>query len=71
MAVVFTAGLATSFLLFALYHVSRSWPMLLLGHAYLFGAMLAVLHLPTFPGAILEGRSVQQRNLLPVRSITG
>ncbi|RYJ03810.1 MAG: hypothetical protein EON47_02725 [Acetobacteraceae bacterium] len=55
-AVVLVTELATSFLVFVRFHEVRSWSMLLLGCACLFAALMAVLHLLTFPGAILPGR---------------
>lgn len=56
-AVVLVTELATSFLVFVHFHEARRWSLLLLGCACLFAALMAVLHLLTFPGAILPGRS--------------
>lgn len=56
-AVVLVTELATSFLVFVRFHEARRWSLLLLGCACLFAALMAVLHLLTFPGAVLPGRS--------------
>lgn len=56
-AVVLVTELATSFLVFVRFHEARRWSLLLLGCACLFAALMAVLHLLTFPGALLPGRS--------------
>ena len=56
-AVVLVTELATSFLVFVRFHETRRWSLLLLGCACLFAALMAVLHLLTFPGAVLPGRN--------------
>lgn len=57
-AAVVTTDLATAFLLFVRLRDGRTWSLLLLGCAYLFGGTMGVLHLLTFPGALLADRTV-------------
>jgi signal transduction histidine kinase/CheY-like chemotaxis protein len=47
---------STAFLLLGLARQDRAWPVLLLACAYLFAALMAGLHLLTYPGAILPER---------------
>lgn len=49
---------ATAALLLARFDVERSASMLVLAYAYLFSALMAGLHLITFPGALFLGASV-------------
>lgn len=56
--IILGTDLTTSFLLFTRFHESRTWSLLLLGCAYLYGGLMAVLHLLTFPDAVLPGRGV-------------
>ncbi len=55
-ATVLVTELATSYLLFVQFRAIRTWSLLLLACAYLFAAMMAALHLLTFPGAVLPDR---------------
>src|SRR5689334_18463273 len=60
---VFASGMTlietcTAFLLFAQARSGRSRPVLLLGCAYLFGGLLALGHLLTFPGTIVPDAAV-------------
>lgn len=57
-SVVFVTELTTSFLLFVQFRHLRTWSLLLLGCAYLFSSLMPILHLLTFPGAILPGRII-------------
>jgi two-component sensor histidine kinase len=50
---VLATELPTGFLLFVLTRGTRSWSLLMLGCAYLFGSLMSVFHLLTFPGAVL------------------
>ncbi len=58
MAGLLVTDLSTSFLLFVWFRQARSWSLLLLGCAYLFGGAMAILHLLCFPGAVLPGRPI-------------
>lgn len=55
---VLVTELATSYLLFVQFRATRTWSLLLLASAYLYAALMAALHLLTFPGALLPGRAV-------------
>jgi PAS domain S-box-containing protein len=55
-AVVFTTELSTSFLLLAWFRRMPDWPLLILGAAYLYAALMLVAHLLMFPGAIVAGK---------------
>lgn len=57
-AVVFVAEISIGFLLFVRFREQRVRSLLLLGCAYLFSAMMAVLYVLTFPGALMIGRPV-------------
>jgi two-component sensor histidine kinase len=50
---VLATELSTSCLLFVLTRSARTWSLLLLGCAYLFGSLMSVFHLLTFPGGVL------------------
>lgn len=50
---VLATELSTSFLLFVMTGGTRSWSLLVLGCAYLFGSLMSVFHLLTFPGGVL------------------
>jgi two-component sensor histidine kinase len=54
-AAIVTAELSTSFLLFVRFQDARTWSLLILAAAYLFGGVMAAVHLLTFPGALLPG----------------
>lgn len=55
---IFVTELATSYLLFVLFGASRRWSLLLLACAYLYAGLMAVLHVLTFPDALLPGHGV-------------
>ncbi|MDN3567770.1 histidine kinase dimerization/phosphoacceptor domain -containing protein [Paeniroseomonas aquatica] len=57
-ATVLITEVATGFLVLVRFEATRRWSLLLLGAACLFAGLMAVLHLLTFPGAILPGRSM-------------
>ena len=57
-ALVLVTELTTSYLLFVQFRETRTWSLLLLGCAYLFGGLMPALHLVTFPGAILPGQII-------------
>lgn len=57
-SLVFVTELTTSFLLFVQFRATRTWSVLLLGCAYLFGGLMPLLHLLTFPGAILQNQII-------------
>jgi two-component sensor histidine kinase len=50
---VLATELSTGFLLFGLTRGTRTWSLLILGCAYLFGSLMSVFHLLTFPGGVL------------------
>ena len=50
---VLATELSTSFLLFVWTRGARTWSLLTLGCTYLFGSVMSVFHLLTFPGAVL------------------
>ncbi|HEY0330159.1 MAG TPA: histidine kinase dimerization/phosphoacceptor domain -containing protein [Rhodopseudomonas sp.] len=50
---VLATQLSTSFLLFVMTRAVRTWSMLVLGCAYLYGSLMAPFHLLTFPGGVL------------------
>jgi two-component sensor histidine kinase len=50
---VLATELSTSFLLFVMTRGTRTWSLLTLASAYLFGSLMSVLVLLTFPGAVL------------------
>jgi two-component sensor histidine kinase len=50
---VLATELSTSFLLFVMARDRRTWSLLLLGCAYLFGSLMSIFHLLTFPNAVL------------------
>lgn len=56
--VVLSTDLATSFLLFVWFGVERRWGLLVLACSYLFSGLMAVLHVLTFPGALISDVSV-------------
>jgi two-component sensor histidine kinase len=53
---VLITELATSYLLFVQFTASRTWSLLTLASAYLFTALMAAVHLMTFPGAVFRDR---------------
>jgi hypothetical protein len=55
---IFITELATAYLLAVLFREDRSWSLLLLFCAYVFSALMALLHLLTFPGAILPDQAL-------------
>lgn len=55
---VLATALATSFLLFSWVRDARTWPLLLLGAAYLYSAIVLLLYLLAFPGAVRPGSSL-------------
>jgi len=55
---IFVAELATSYLLFVLFDAARRWSLVLLACAYLYAGLMAVLHVLTFPGALLPDHAV-------------
>ena len=57
-AVVFVTEISIGFLLFVRFRQQAVRSLLLLGCAYLFSAMMAVLYVLTFPGALMIGRPV-------------
>jgi PAS domain S-box-containing protein len=52
-AAVFATEVATSYLLFTSFEADRQWDQLLLASAYLYSALMAVVHVLTFPGALV------------------
>jgi two-component sensor histidine kinase len=52
------AELSTSFLLLVWFRDAGTWSLLLLACAYLYGGLMAVCHLLSFPGAVLPGHIV-------------
>jgi two-component sensor histidine kinase len=50
---VLATELSTSFLLFVLTRETRTWSLLMLGCAYLYGSLMSIFHLLTFPNAVL------------------
>lgn len=57
-ATVLVTESATSYLLFVRFGATRNWSLLLLASAYLYAALMAGLHLLTFPGAVFPDRVV-------------
>jgi two-component sensor histidine kinase len=57
-AVVFVAEISIGFLLFVRFRQQPVRSLLLLGCAYFFSALMAVLYVLTFPGALMTGRPV-------------
>ena len=57
-AVVFVAEISIGFLLFVRFREQRVRSLLLLACAYLYSALMAVLYVLTFPGALMIGRPV-------------
>lgn len=55
---IFVTGLATGAILLAAFEAEGRWSLLLLGGAYLFSSLMAVVHLLTFNGALLSDGSV-------------
>src|SRR5919109_3188129 len=55
---VLVTDTSTFYLLLAIARQSRSWPILLLAGAYLFAALMVLLHLLTFPGAVFPAAPV-------------
>lgn len=55
---VLATELSTSFLLFVLTRGARTWSLLMLGCAFLFGSLMSVFHLLTFPGGVLPDTTI-------------
>src|SRR5215475_13140125 len=55
---VFVTELCTSLLLFAYFRAHPHWSLLILGSAFLYSALMVVLHLLTFPGAVLTSQAL-------------
>jgi signal transduction histidine kinase/CheY-like chemotaxis protein len=53
---VLVSELSTSFLLFVWTRSVRTWSMLILASAYLYGGLMSACHLLTFPDGVLPGR---------------
>jgi two-component system sensor histidine kinase/response regulator len=53
---IFFAQSPTAFLLILWFYRQRRWSLLLLGCAYVYSALMSLLHLLTFPGAVLVGQ---------------
>src|SRR5215475_13547316 len=57
-ATVFATELPTSLLLFVRFRVNPHWSLLILGSAFLYSALMVVLHVLTFPGAVLTDQTL-------------
>src|SRR5262245_25685618 len=55
---VFVTELCTSLLLFVYFRAHPHWSLLILGSAFLYSALMVVLHLLTFPGAVLASQAL-------------
>ena len=55
---VFVTELCTSLLLFVYFRTHPHWSLLILGSAFLYSALMVVLHLLTFPGAVLTSQAL-------------
>src|SRR5215467_11291474 len=57
-ATVFATELPTSLLLFVRFRADPHWSLLILGSAFLYSALMVVLHVLTFPGAVLTDQTL-------------
>src|SRR5262245_20593826 len=75
-ATILATELPTSLLLFVRFRANPHWPLLILGSAFLYSALMVVPHLLTFPGAVLTdqklvGGSQQASSYIFVSWVTG
>src|SRR5262245_45098174 len=75
-ATILATELPTSLLLFVRFRANPHWPLLILGSAFLYSALMVVAHLLTFPGAVLAdqklvGGSQQASSYIFVSWLTG
>src|SRR5262245_60567757 len=57
-ATVLATELPTSLLLFVRFRANPHWSLLILGSAFLYSALMVVLHVLTFPGAVLTDQTL-------------